>query len=324
MKISKLMFATAVLSTATICSTVLAAEYTLNLNYAQATSDPLFKGLTAFKDAVAKRTNGKVEVKLFPSSGLGSDDDVIEQAKLGAGVGTVVDTGRLANYVPEIGVISAPYLVNNWDEMKKVVLSNLFSGWAKKLEPTGLKVVSFNWYQGARELWTNVPVTKPADLKGNRMRTINSPVWIETVKGLGAVPTPMTWAEVYSALQSKAIDSCEAQITGGFNSKLQETIKYVTKTGHIQLVTGMVISNKWFEKLPSDLQKIIAEESVNGGNVGSDETVKQIDTLEKEMEKKGVKVTKVDIKPFVDSTNYVYEKMSYTDLRKQVNKVLGR
>lgn len=87
---------------------VSAADYTLSVNTALATSDPLYKGLESFRDSVAAATDGKIEVKLFPNSQLGPDEDVLEQARAGAPVAVVVDGGRLANFVQEFGVLGAP------------------------------------------------------------------------------------------------------------------------------------------------------------------------------------------------------------------------
>ena len=168
------------------------------------------------------------------------------------------------------------------------------------------------------------PVTKPADLAGVRMRTPGAPVWLETVRGLGATPTPMPWAEVYSALQMQAIDAAEAQHPATYGSRLFEVVKHVTKTGHIQLITGLVGSKIWFDKLPPNLQTIIREEALKAGDVASNATIDSLKNYEKMMSDKGVKVTDVDTKPFIASTSVVYEKLGYTDLRKQVNSVLGR
>jgi len=302
-----------------------AATYTLNVNSALTAEDPMFKGLNQFKAEVEKRSQGQIEVKLFPSSTLGPDEDVLEQARAGAGVAVLVDGGRLAPFVKEFGVLGAPYLVNDFAEARKVVTSPLFEGWAQKLRnASGHQIFSFNWYQGARHLLTMKPVSKPADLSGVRMRTPGAPVWLETVRGLGATPTPMPWAEVYSALQMQAIDAAEAQHPATWGSRLFEVVKYVTKTGHIQLITGLVGSKIWFDKLPANLQTIIREEALKAGDVASNATIDSLKNYEKMMSDKGVKVSEIDIKPFVTSTAVVYDKLGYTDLRKQVNSILGR
>ena len=117
-----------------ICSAAHAAgEYKLNVSSALTAEDPMFKGLNQFKAEVEKRSAGKIEVKLFPSSQLGPDEDVLEQARAGAGVAVLVDGGRLAPFVKEFGVLGAPYLANNFAEMRKVVTSPLFEGWSQKL-----------------------------------------------------------------------------------------------------------------------------------------------------------------------------------------------
>ena len=302
-----------------------APAYSLNVSSSLTLDDPMFKGLNQFKAEVEKRSEGQIEVKLFPSSQLGSDEDVLEQARAGAGVAVLVDGGRLAPFVKEFGVLGAPYLANDFAEMRKVVTSPLFEGWTQKLRnASGHQILSFNWYQGARHLLTMNPVSKPADLAGVRMRTPGAPVWLETVRGLGATPTPMPWAEVYSALQMKAIDAAEAQSPATYGQRLYEVVKYITKTGHIQLITGLVGSKAWFDKLPPNLQAIVREEALKAGDTASNATIDSLNNYEKMMSEKGVKVVDVDIKPFVESTSVVYEKLGYTDLRKQVNTILGR
>ncbi len=93
-----------------IVSPALSQEHTLSINTALTIDDPLYKGLESFRDAVAARSNGAIEVKLFPNSQLGPDEDVLEQARAGAPVAVVVDGGRLANFVNEFGVLGTPYL----------------------------------------------------------------------------------------------------------------------------------------------------------------------------------------------------------------------
>ena len=209
-------------------------------------------------------------MRLFPSSQLGPDEDVLEQARAGAPVAVVVDGGRLAVYQKEFGVLGAPYLASGYDGIRKVVTSPLFESWVKKLhDDRGLQILSFNWWQGERQIWTNKPVKMPADLNGVRMRTPGAPVWVETIKAMGATPTPMPWADVYSALQQHVIDAAEAQLPAGQGSKLFEVTKYLTKTHHINLITGLVTSGSWFDSLPKDMQKMLRDEALKAGDVAS-------------------------------------------------------
>ncbi len=294
----------------------LGADYTLSVNTALATSDPLYKGLESFRDNVATASNGAIEVKLFPNSQLGSAEDVLEQARAGAPVAVVVDGGRLAAFVNEFGVLGAPYLASGYDGIRKVVVSDQFEEWIQKLHDTsGHQVLSFNWWQGERHLWTKNEVNTPADLNGNRMRTPGAPVWVETVTAMGAVPTPMPFAEVYAALEQSVIDSVEAQLPAGEGAKLYEVTSVLTKTGHINLITGLVTSGPWFDSLPADLQQVLRDEALKAGDVASYGTQDALAAIEAKLVEAGMTVNDIDVTPFRDATSGVYEKLGYGELR---------
>jgi tripartite ATP-independent transporter DctP family solute receptor len=320
----KLISITTLLTTAAlaIASPALSADYTLSINTALTTDDPLYKGLESFRDSVSERTNGAIEVKLFPNSQLGPDEDVLEQARAGAPVAVVVDGGRLAVFQKEFGVLGAPYLASGYDGMRKIVTSPLFEEWVTSLKSaSGHQVLSFNWWQGERQLWTNNPVTKPADLAGNRMRTPGAPVWVETIKAMGATPTPMPFAEVYSALQQNVIDSVEAQLPAGQGAKLFEVTKELTKTGHINLITGLVTSAAWFDGLPAELQTALREEALKAGDVASYGTRDALAKMEEDLKAAGVNIAEIDVTPFQEATAGVYETLGYADLREKLQKI---
>lgn len=294
----------------------LAADYTLSVNTALATSDPLYKGLEAFQANIAERSNGALEVKLFPGSQLGPDEDVLEQARAGAPVAVIVDGGRLAVFQEEFGVLGAPFLASGYDGIRKVVTSDMFEEWVAKLhDASGHQVLSFNWWQGERHLLTNKPINGPEDLAGVRMRTPGAPVWIETIKAMGATPTPMPWGEVYSAIQQHVIDAAEAQLPAVTGAKLDEVVSHITKTGHINLITGMVTSAIWFDSLPEDLQVILREEALKAGDIASYGTQDSLAQIEADLVAAGITVTEPDVTPYRDATAGVYDMLGYGELR---------
>jgi tripartite ATP-independent transporter DctP family solute receptor len=302
-----------------------AAQTVLNVNTALTTDDPMYAGLERMKANVEKRSAGKLTIRIYPGSQLGKDEDVLEQARAGANVAVLVDGGRLAPFVKEFGIMGAPYLVDNFDQVLRLTASPLFAGWVEKLRnAANLQVLSFDWFQGHRNLLTNVPVKVPADLKGIRMRTPGAPVWLETVRAMGATPTGLPWSEVYSALQTKVIDAAEAQDPAVYGARLYEVVKILTKTQHIYLITGIVTSRAWFDKLPPDQQAILREESYAAGKWASEKTIESLDDYEKKLKEKGMTIVEVDKTPFINATAGVYEKLGYTDLRVQVNKALGK
>lgn len=299
-----------------------AAEYTLNVNTALATSDPLYKGLESFQENLAEATDGRMEIVLFPNSQLGPDEDVLEQARAGAPVAVVVDGGRLAVFQNEFGVLGAPFLASGFDGIRKVVTSDMFEGWVSDLNKgSKLQVLSFNWWQGERHLLTNKEVTVPSDLDGIRMRTPGAPVWTGTISAMGATPTPMPWGEVYSALSSNVIDGAEAQFPAIVGAKLDEVITHITKTGHINLITGLVTSGDWFNSLPDDLKTILREESLKAGDIASGNTQDSLAGIEKGLIDSGISVRAVDITPFKDATAKVYDDLGYGDLRDTLRKM---
>jgi tripartite ATP-independent transporter DctP family solute receptor len=301
------------------------AQTVLNVNTALTTDDPMYAGLERLKANVEKRSAGKLQVRIFPGSQLGKDEDVLEQARAGANVAVLVDGGRLAPFVKEFGILGAPYLFDNYDQLLKLEATPLFAGWVEKLRnASSHQVLSFNWFQGHRHMLTNTPVKVPADLKGVRVRTPGAPVWLETVRAMGATPTGMPWSEVYSALQTRVIDGAEAQHPAVYGAKLYEVVKIVTKTEHIFLITGLVTSRTWFDKLPADQQKILREESFAAGKFASEKTIESLADYEKKMREKGMTIAEIDKTPFRNATAGVYQTLGYNDIRVEVNKALGK
>jgi TRAP-type transport system periplasmic protein len=301
-------------------------KYTLKVGTALTESDPIYQGLVALKESVAEKTNGEVVIEIFGSGSLGEDSDILEQAKVGANVAVLVDSGRLAEMVPEIGILSAPYIVDNFEEANKVVQSDLFKSWEEKLaQEHNLQVLSFNWYQGARHLLTNKKIEKPEDLQGLKLRTPGAPIWLETIKAMGASPTGMAWSEVYPGISQGVIDGAEAQHPATYGANLHEVIDYITKTGHFQLLTGIVAGADWMAKLPKEYQEIVYEEALKAGEEASNKTVEMLADFEQKMIDEGVEVNEVDVELFKEATDVVYDKFDgYTELRKEINKILGK
>ena len=300
-------------------ASALAADYQLNINTALATTDPLYKGLEAFQANVAEASGGRLEVNLYPNSQLGPDEDVLEQARAGAPVAVVVDGGRLAVFQNEFGVLGAPFLASGYDGIRKVVTSDMFEDWVDNLrEASGHQILSFNWWQGERHLLTNKEVNGPADLNGVRMRTPGAPVWMETISAMGATPTPMPWGEVYSAIQQNVIDGAEAQLPAIVGANLDEVVTHITKTGHINLITGLVTSAAWFDSLPEDLQVIVREEALKAGDIASYGTQDSLDQIEADLTAKGIVIAEIETEPFREATADVYDKLGYGELRDQL------
>jgi TRAP-type C4-dicarboxylate transport system substrate-binding protein len=184
-------------------------------------------------------------------------------------------------------------------------------------------MLASNWYPGPRHLLTQKPVTGPADLSGVRMRTIGAPVWIETIGAMGAEPTPMPWGEVYSALQLGTLDAAEAQPTAIWGAKLYEVVKHVTKTGHIQLVTALVVGAESWDQISPEHQAIVRELAVENGRYASGLTIELGEKALLDVADTGVEVHEVDLAPFKTAVEGVYEELDLVSEAELVKKILA-
>ncbi|MBL4598758.1 MAG: C4-dicarboxylate TRAP transporter substrate-binding protein [Rhizobiaceae bacterium] len=301
------------------------AATTLRIGTVLAPDDPMGQGLDKFKAEVEAATKGEVKVQIFHNSQLGDTTEMIDQARAGANVGTITDVARLSSFVPSLAIMSAPFLFDTYEQADKFAISKEYLAWGDELkEKSGIVMLASNWYQGARHALTQKPIKVPADLAGVRMRTIGAPIWIETIRAMGAEPTPIAWGEVYSALQLGSIDAAEAQPTAIWGAKLYEVIKHVTETGHIQLVTALVVGAETWDKISAENKKIVRDLAVENGRFASNLTISLGDEAMAKVAKSGVMISEVDLAPFKKAVAGVYGLLKLEGEAAIVNKVLGR
>lgn len=299
--------------------------YLLKMSTQLNESHPMVEGFKEWAKRVKERTNGRLTIEVYPSAQLGSDEDVIEQALVGVNVAVLTDGGRMANYVKEIGIIGMPYIADNYDEVRAITESPTFQSFFEELEKeNGIKVLSFNWYDGARHFLTNKPVRTPEDLKGVRIRTPGAPVWSKSVEALGATPVAMSWPDTYNAVQIGAIDGCEAQHTASYGLRIYEVLKYINKTRHFQLANGIIVGTKWFNSLPDDIQTILVDECVAVGKENAALVAKVADDYESKMVERGMQVIEPDIDAFKRAAESAYDVLGYSELRDKIYAEIGK
>lgn len=316
---------TTALTGALVCAAGIAGaqDYQLNLSTSQPPNDPLVQAMQEAESAIEERTDGAVDVTVYPSGQLGEDNDVLEQARGGAPVAVLVDAGRLAPFQQELGILSAPYLVDEYTQYSEITGSPVYEEWVEALaENSGLRLLNYNWFQGTRQMFTNSLVEAPEDLDGIRVRTIDAPLWVSTVEAMGATPVPMAWTEVYSALQLGAIEGAEAQLTAALGINLQEVTTNVALTNHIQLFTGIATSEQWWQSLPEDIRTVVHEELDAAGDRASEAIVAELDQVRAQMEEAGVEFNEVDLEPFREATLGVYEEVGLAEARERLQSYL--
>lgn len=259
-------------------SSVQAAPVEIKLAHADAPDIYTSKkaaGSTVFQQLVEVHTGGAVDVKLFPAGQVGGEREIAEAVKLGTlQIGML--SGPLANFYKEAQVLDIPYLFSSYPVAWKVM-----DGWFGKemaedcLKKTGMRILAYDQV-GFRNFTNSAhPIKSPADLKGLKIRVMESPVYIALIKALGASPTPISWTETYTSLQQRVVDGQENPVTSIKFAKLYEVQKYLTLDGHTYGVSFMLMNEKFFQSLPKETQAIILTDAASAATVS-----RGIDTLD--------------------------------------------
>ena len=304
-------------------------EVRFEFNHVLTDKDPYHGAFKKWAAEVAAKTKGNLTVDVFHSAQLGVEEDIIEQIKLGSNVGQNTDSARLGNYVKDIAVINAPYFVDNLDDVVKLGSLETVKGWKKELDDKfGIKILSFAWVQGFRQMITNKPIKKPDDLTSQRIRTPGAPIWQESIRAIGATPVAMAYGEMYPGLQTKVIDGLELSFTAAYNGKFFEVAKYACETKHILLINFEIISTKWFNALPPEYQKILEDECNKAGLEVSRNYLETIDVqARKDLQTKGVTVipsAEIDMAAFKAAGDKAYQKLNLLAVRDKIYKELGK
>jgi tripartite ATP-independent transporter DctP family solute receptor len=287
-----------------------AAQDQIRIRFAHSlsTSEPAHQAAEFFAKNVAARTNGRVQIQVFPGEQLGPGKEVNEMIRQGANVMNITDPGYMSDFVPDIGVLNGPYLIKDPADYDKLLASDWYKTVEKRLEQAGFKMIMANGFFGQRHLIADKPVRKPEDMAGMTVRVPPNTMWIETFKAMGARPTTVQWSEVYNALQQNVVVGAEAPLGSLWGSKLQETRKVISTTGHFTAFVMWPMNINYFNKLPADVQKVLLEEGHKAGVEQTRLTLALQDDYISKFKAAGVTfVTDVDVAAFQKITSPVYK-----------------
>jgi tripartite ATP-independent transporter DctP family solute receptor len=223
-------------------------------------TEPAHLAAEFFAKNMAEKSGGKVQIQVFPGEQLGSGKEVNEMIRQGANVMNITDHGYLSDFVPDIGILAGPYLVKDPAEFNKILNSAWYKSIEAQLERSNVRLILGNGFFGQRHLLASKAVSKPEDMAGMTLRVPPNPMWIETFKAIGARPTTIQWSEVYSALQQNVVEAVEAPVGSLYGSKLHETRKVLSLTGHFTSFVTWPINAGYFNRLPKDVQQLMIDE----------------------------------------------------------------
>jgi tripartite ATP-independent transporter DctP family solute receptor len=297
------------------------ADVVIKLGHIAEPTTPYAQGAEHFAKLVAEKSNGEIEVQVFPSSQLGGQKELIEGLIFGTVDMALTGTAVLGTFQPQVALFDMPFLFKDRGHAYRA-LDSVGMDIGKALEPKGIKLLGY-MENGIRHLTNNIrPVQSPADMKGLKIRVMNNKVYIEMVKALGASPTPMAFAELYSALQQGTVDGQENPSAHIFTKRFFEVQKHASLTGHAYAPEPMLISMMTWNKLSDEHRTLIQEaatESIAWQRKLSTDQDEEFWTKIKETGK--MSVITVDRQPFIDATKSVYEEMAKIVGQDNIDKV---
>lgn len=282
---------------------------TLRLGHIQSESDAWNIGSVKFAELVKEKTNGSVNVEIYPSSTLGSDRDLVEGMQIGS-VDFALVAGVMSNFYEPYSILELPYLFEDQEHLEDFMYGEGGEKLqAEMLEETGVRGLEF-WTRGPRELTTNKIVESPFDLKGIKIRVPNIEASVEGWTKMGANPTPMNFNEVYSSLQTHVIDAQENPIAFTASAKIQEVQDYLVMTDHVFGYVQLLMSDLTYKNLTSSEQDAVEEAALEARDYQNEIVLQEEKESLQEMIDAGMEVIEVDKEPFREAVQPVNERLA--------------
>jgi len=284
---------------------------------------PFHEGVERFAQLVKERTGGAVTVQIFPASQLGSEKDFVEQVKTGVIEMALTGPMNIAVYDGwgPAGVLAMPYILQGRSEeelarkLVKLTRSPLFVTeiGEKAAKASSIRCLDMGWWFGERHLTTSKKaVAKPEDVKGLKVRTMDTPVAKSAMSALGASTVPMAVAELYTALQMGVVDGQENPFNIIYNRKFFEVQKYLTLTGHMAMNLVIIINEKFHQKLSPELQQLLTKAAMEAGDFQSELTIKVNTKNLQDLKDKGMVIAEVNRADFARATKDAWKEFEST------------
>ena len=304
-------------------------ERNLRFAFSLAQDHPFGTGAKAFADAVAKKSGGKMKVQLFPGAVLGSDPQNLSAIRGGTLDFTSMATGLVASVDKQQMVFDLPFLFNNAQEAYAIADGPIGRKIQEDLAPHGVIGLGL-WDLGFRHMTNSRrPIAKLEDVQGLKIRVIASPIFVDLFTTLGANPVPMTFGELYGALESRTVDGQDNPLGVIESAKFAEVQKYLSLTRHVYTGMPLLMSKKTWDSLSEAERKVIREAADEAKKLQREATLAKegqaIDSLKKTMQVNEVSAAEMNrlrekVKPVVDK----FSKEVGESVYKQVSDELAR
>jgi tripartite ATP-independent transporter DctP family solute receptor len=270
-------------------------------------------------------TSGRIKFQMFPGSVLGGEKEMIEQTQVGAIQILRTSLGPVGPVVPEVNVFNMPFVFRNIAHMRAVIDGPIGQELLDRISASPARLVGLAWMDGgSRSLYTKKPVRKPDDLKGQKIRMMGNPLFVDTMNAMGGNGIAMGYGEVFTAIQTGVIDGAENNPPSLYTANhFKAGAKFYTQTNHLIIPEILVMSKVSWDKLsPADqaaVKKAAREAQMEQRQLWDAAVADYTAKLKAE----GVEFIEIDNKPFFDATVPVRAKYGaqFADLMKRIAEV---
>ncbi|MBO7668931.1 MAG: TRAP transporter substrate-binding protein [Firmicutes bacterium] len=282
----------------------------LKIGHVEAEDRSVHQALLVFKDELESKTEGRISVEIFPNAELGGDEELCEAVAMGTVQMVLPSTSVLTAYNERIGILDMPYLFND----AQAAFDALDGALGEQIDEwiAGNGFVSLGYlYNGPRSTTNNVrPIYTPDDLAGLKMRVMSSPVFITMYETLGANATPMSFSELYTALQQNVVQGQENPPTLIYASGFQQVQKYLSMDAHVHNFLPILTNEAWLEGLSEEDRAILEECCDNFVKLQRETELADNETIVQKLEDEGMEVnylTDEQYQLFVDKIQPMYD-----------------
>lgn len=221
--------------------------------------DPYAIGAREFKKALEEKVGDRVDVQLFPNRAIGDERPLVDGMRLGTVDMGIITNAVIAQIEPAFQLNDLPFLFGSEAQAHRVLDGAVGNDLKQRLERRGIIALGF-MEGGFRHMINNVrPITRPEDVRGIKFRVLQSPIFIEMYRSLGGNAVPMAWGETFTAVQQGAIDGLEIPLGVIDQNKYYEVTKYLSLTGHIYSMNGLLISKRSYDRMPAEMKTAVNE-----------------------------------------------------------------
>lgn len=284
-----------------------AAPVTFRLGHMSPLDSPFNFVAEEFKRQVEERSKGGILIDIYPASQLGSDRELLEGIQIGTIDMAVNTSSAMTNFVKVYGVLDLPYMFKTWNHAYDWLASPASDALFAESHSSRVHTLAM-MPRGFRHTFNSLrPIKSPADMRGLKLRVVESSVYSDTFKAFGANPQQMAWGEVYTALQQKTIDGMENNYVTVFDYKMHEIQAYCAETRHMFGFAAININDNVFKKLTPQQQALLVMSAKKAGVAIGRKQQQEEQDYRKRVEAAGVTVSQVDVKAFAQLVQPIYD-----------------